>query len=155
MKDAIIEIISNPELRAMLTPHRPDPAEGVDAPRPEPTPVVPEPKPSLWSRMKAKVAAVRNSLTGATAKAKEAVGTRYAAAKDAVLAVGKATGEAFPLQRVGLVAAGVGLVVGVACLVVPQTMAAAVGALGAATTAVSVQAGFWLKSAARRVGLMG
>ena len=59
--------------------------------------------------------------------------TRYAAAKDAVVAVGKATGEAFPLQRVGLIAAPAsGLVVGVACLVVPQTMAAAVGAIGAA-----------------------
>lgn len=138
----------------MLTPNRSDPAWEAHAARPEPTPVVSEPKPSLWTRLKAKVAAVRDSLTGATTKAKEAVATRYAAAKEAVVAVGKATGEAFPLQRVGLVAAGVGLVVGVACLVVPQTMAAAVGAIGAATTAVSVQAGCWLKSAARRLGLV-
>ncbi|MBA4192656.1 MAG: hypothetical protein C0467_32210 [Planctomycetaceae bacterium] len=153
VKDAILEIIGNPELRALIAPqhtHLPSPP----APTvPEPAPA-PEPKPSLWSRLKAKVAAVRDSLTGATTKAKDAVATRYAAAKEAVVAVGRATGEAFPLQRVGLVASSVGLVVGVACLLVPQTMSAAVGAIGAVCTTVSVQTGFWLRKAALRVGLM-
>ena len=49
---------------------------------------------------------------------------------------------------------GVGLVVAVSCLLLPQTAAAAVGGVGATFTAVSVQTGFWLKKAARRLGLM-
>lgn len=149
VKDAIIEILSNPELRAMLTPMRPEPVVAPPAPAPE------EPKkPGLWSRIKARVAAARDALTGATTKAKEAVTSRLTAAKSAVVAVGKVTGEAFPVQRVGLVAVGVGLVVGLTCLLVPQTAAAAVGGIGAAFTAVGVQTGHWLKKAARRFGLM-
>jgi hypothetical protein len=53
-----------------------------------------------------------------------------------------------------LVGLGVGLVVGVACLLVPQTTAAVVGGAGAACTAVSVQVGNWLTRAARRLGLL-
>jgi len=148
VKDAIIEILSNPELRAMLTPMRPEPVVAPPAPTPEPK------RPSLWSRLKAKVAAVRNSLTGATTNAKEAVTSRFKAARSAVVAVGTVTGEAFPVQRVGLVAFGVGVMVGVACLMVPQTAAAVVGGAGAAFTAVGVQTGHWLKKAARRFGFM-
>lgn len=153
VKDAIIEIVSNPELRAMLAPqHAHVPVTPVTPAEPAPAP--PELKPSLWARLKARLAAARDSLTGAAAKAKEAVTTRYTAAKDAVIAVGKATGEAFPLQRVGLVASGVGLIVGIACLLVPQTVSALVGAIGAVCTTVSVQTGFWLRKAAQRVGMM-
>jgi len=151
VKDAIIEILSNPELRALLTPMRPEPVKEVAPPEIKPE----EPKkPSLWNRLKAKITAVRDSLTGATTKAKSVVTSRFKAAKSAVVAVGTVAGEAFPVQRVGLVACGVGLVVGVACLMVPQTTAAVVGGVGAAFTAVGVQTGHWLKKAARRFGLM-
>jgi len=150
VKDAIIEILSNPELRAMLTPMRPEPVVTPPAPAPAPEPK----KPSLWSRLKAKVAAMRNSVTGATTNAKEAVTSKFKAARSAVAAVGNVTGEAFPVQRVGLVAFGFGLVVAVACLLVPQTAAAVVGGVGAAFTAVGVQTGHWLKKAASRLGFM-
>jgi len=150
VKDAIIEILSNPELRAMLTPMRPEP---VVAPSPAPVPEEPK-KPGLWSRIKARIAAVRNSFTGATTKAKSVVTSRFKAARSAAAAVANVTGEVFPVQRVGLVAFGVGLVVGVGCLMVPQTAAAVVGGVGAAFTAVGVQTGHWLKRVARRFGLM-
>ncbi len=153
VKDAIIEIVSNPELRAMLAPQHVH-VPVMPVPPAEPKPVPPEPKPSLWSRLKARLAAACDSLTCATAKAKDAVTTRYTAAKDTVVAVGRATGEAFPLQRVGLVASGVGLVVGTACLLVPQTASALVGAIGAVCTTVGVQTGFWLRKAAQRVGIL-
>jgi len=102
VKDAVLEIISNPELRAMLMPTRRDPAWEAVATPPAAPPEVPE-KPSLWSRLKAKVAAARDSLTGATSKAKEVVRSRLTSAKSTFVAIGKATGEAFPAQRVGLV----------------------------------------------------
>jgi len=148
VKDAIIEILSNPELRAMLTPMRPEPVVTPPPPAPEPK------RPGLWSRIKAQIAAVRNSVTGATTKAKESVTSRFKAARSAAAAVANVTGEAFPVQRVGLVALGLGVVVGVSCLLVPQTAAAVVGGVGAAFTAVGVQTGHWLKNAASRLGFM-
>ncbi len=153
VKDAIVEIMTNPELRAMLAPARPEPTPAPVTPQPEP--VTPEPKkPGLWTRLKAKVAAARDALTGAAAKAKEAVAARYKAASDTVVAVGTAAGEALPLGRIVVRAAVVGLVVGVVCLVMPQTAAAAVSAVSAAATTVAVQTGSWLKRAARRFGLV-
>ena len=152
VKDAIVEIMTNPELRAMLAPARPEPTPVPAAPQPE---AVPAPKkPGLWTRLKAKAAAARDALTGAAAKAKAAAAAKYKAASDAVAAVGTATGEALPLRRVLWVGLGVGLAVGVVCLVVPHAAAAAVSAVSVAATTVAVQTGSWLKRAARRFGLV-
>ncbi len=153
VKDAIVEIMTNPELRALLAPVRPEPTP---VPVTPPEPVTPEPKkPGLWTRLKAKAAAARDALSGAAAKAKEAVAAKYKAASDTVVAVGTAAGEALPLGRIVVVrAAVVGLAVGVVCLVVPQTAAAAVSAVSVAATTVAVQTGNWLKRAARRFGLV-
>ena len=152
VKDAIVEIMTNPELRAMLAPARQEPAP---APATPPAPVTPEPKkPGLWGRLKAKVAAARDAVTGAAAKAKAAVAAKCKAVRDAVAAAGTAAGEALPLGRIVVRAAVIGLAVGVVCLVMPQTAAAAVSAAGAAATTVAVQAGSWLKRAARRFGLV-
>ncbi len=152
VKDAIVEIMTNPELRALLAPVRPEPTPAPVAP---PAPVTPVPKkPGLWTRLKAKVAAARDAVTGAATKAKEAVSAKYKAVSAAVVAVGTAAGEALPLGRIVFRAAVVGLVVGVVCLVMPQTAAAAVSAVSVAATTVAVQTGSWLKRAARRFGLV-
>lgn len=150
VKDAIIQIFTDPELRALLGPAAPAPVVVAPAPEPEPRPR----KPGLWSQLNAKLAAARDAVTGAAARAKEAVTSRCRVARDAVATLGQATGEALPWKRMLWVSAGVGLAVGVACLVVPQTVAAAVGAAGAGATAVAVQAGSWLKRAGRRFGLV-
>ena len=153
VKDAIVEIMTNPELRALLAPPRPESTSAPAAPPPE---VVPEPKkPGLWTRLKAKAAAVRDALTGAATKAKEAVAAKYQSASDTVAAVGTAAGEALPLRRVLWVGLGAGLLVGLVCLVVPHAAAAAVSAVSVAATTVAVQTGSWLKKAARRFGLVG
>jgi hypothetical protein len=145
VKDAIIEIVTNPELRALLGP-----APAPVTPTPEPDPK----KPGLWSRLKAKLAAARDAVTGAARATKEAVAERCRTARDTVVALGQAAGEALPWKRVLWVSAGIGLAVGVACLVVPHTVAAAVSAVSAGATAAVVQAGTWLKRAARRFGLV-
>lgn len=149
VKDAIIQIFTDPELRALLGP-APAPVAAAPAPEPEPEPK----KPGLWSRLKAKLAAARDAVIGAVTKAKEAVTARCRAARDTVATLGQAAGEALPWKRMLWVSAGVGLAVGVACLVVPQTVAAVVGAVSAGATAVAVQAGNWLKRAGRRFGLV-
>jgi hypothetical protein len=151
VKDAIIEVLTNPELRALIAP-RP---EAIPTEVPIPPALPPEPpKPSLWNRLKARLAAARDAITGAATRAKEAVASNCRAASDTVVAVGKASGEALPWKRVLWVGAGVGLAVGVACLIAPHAVAAAVGAVSATATAVAVQTGSWLKRAARRFGLV-
>jgi hypothetical protein len=154
VKDAIVEIMTNPDLRALLAPSV-APAPPPPTPAAPPAAVPPTPKkPRLWSRIKARVSAARTAVAGAVARVKEAVVRRFVIAGDAVVALGRATGETLPLRRVVLVGLGVGLLVGTACLVLPQTTAAVVGGISAAGTAVSVQVGNWLARAARRVGLM-
>lgn len=148
VKDAIIEIMSNPDLRALLVP--PAPAVPTSAAQPAAEPK----KPGVWSRIKAKAAALRAAASGVVTRVKEAVIRRCVIAGDAVVALGRATGETLPVRRVALVGLGVGVLVGAACLVVPQTTAAVVSGAGAACTAVCVQVGNWLTRAARRVGLL-
>lgn len=149
VKDAIIEIVTNPELRALLGAVPPVPVVPA-APEPEPEPK----KPGPWGRLKAKLVAARDTITGATKKAKEAVTARCRAARDAVTALGQATGEVLLWKRVLWVSAGIGLTVGVFCLVAPHAVAAAVSAVTATATTVAVQTGTWLKRAARRFGLV-
>lgn len=151
VKDAIIEIISNPDLRALLAPPVAS-APSVPVTPPKPT-SMPEPKPGFWKRFTSPAKAATEAVVGAAVKVKESIVDRCRSAHDAVVAIGEATGELVPSKKISLVALGVGLVVGVACLVVPQTVAAVVGAVGAAATAVSVQVGGWLKRVAGRFGL--
>lgn len=153
LKDAIIEVLSNPELRALIVPPVPTPPVPAASP-PEPPAPPPEPKPSVWSRLKSKAAAAKEAVVDAATKATESVVGRCKSARDGVVAVGRATGEALPVKQISLVAVGVAVVVGVACLVVPHAMAAVVGAGGAAATAVAVQTGSWLRRAARRFGFV-
>lgn len=155
VKDAIIEITTNPELRALLAPVQQATFPGVQTAPVMPAAPAPEPKPSgFWSRVKTKTVAARDAVAGATKKATDAVRAQAKAASDAVAAVAKATGEALPLKRVLWIGAGVGLTAGVLCLVAPHAVAAVVGAVATAATTVAVQTGSWLKRAARRLALV-
>lgn len=142
VKDALIELFTNPELRALF-----------DALRAVP-PAPPPRAPGLWGRLKAKVARTRQTVTGVMARAKEALTARLRPITTAVAALSALTGEPLPWRKVLWVGAGVGVAVGVTCLVAPHAVAAAVGALGAAATSVAVQVGHWLKQGARRLGLI-
>jgi hypothetical protein len=154
VKDAIIEILTNPELRALLVPAalatQPVP---ISAPEPTPPPS-PEPKPSLLSRLKNAASAATSAVVNTATKAKEAVVGRCRVIRDAVAIMGQAVGERLPARKMSLVALGAGVAVGVACYVMPHTMAAVVGAAGAVVAAVSVQVGGWLKRAACRFGFV-
>ena len=144
VKDAIIEIFTNPEIRALLdtlrTVREPAPAHAR--------------APGLWTRLKAKAAAARAKVSGAVSCAKEAVLCQFRAVRDALSALAALTGEPVPWRRVLVAGAAVGLTVGAVCLVVPHTAAAAVAAVGAAATSVAAQVAHWLKHCARRFGLL-
>jgi hypothetical protein len=150
VKSAILEVLTNPELRALIAPVQPAPVPVAHPPEP-----VPEPsKPSPWERLRALLALARNAVTRPVKSAKDAVASRCKAARDAIAAVGVATGEAIPARRILLVGLGVGVAVGLASLLVPQTVAAAVSATTTTATAVVVQTGSWLTRAARRISLL-
>ncbi len=154
VKDAIIEVLTNPELRALIAPP-PVPAAPMPAASPTAVPFAPpERKPGLWSRLKAKLTAAKAAVLGGAVNAKQAVAGRYNAVRDTVAAVGNAAGERVPVRQISFIALGVGLVVGLSCLLAPHAVAAAVGAASAASTAVAVQTGSWLKRAARRLGML-
>jgi hypothetical protein len=150
VKDAVVQILTDPELRAMLVSHLPAPV-----PAPATPDVPPKPKkPSIWSRLKTKFATAKSVTVAFAAKAKTAVAAKCAALTATVAAIGTAAGEALQVRRVAGIALGVGLVVALACCQMPETMSAAVAGVGAATSAVLAQIGGWLHRAARRVGLL-
>ncbi len=149
VKDAIVEILTSPELRAMLVP------QALPVPAPKTPDTLPEPKKSgLWSRIKAKVAAARTAVAGVLVKTKAAVAAKVAGVTAAVAAAGTAAGESLPVRRALGVALGAGLLIGLVCYQLPESASAAVAGVGAACTTVAVQMGTWLKRAARRLGLL-
>ena len=148
VKDAVIEIMTNPELRALLAP------QAVPVPAPPPaTPPEPE-KPGLWSRIKATVATAKNAAVALAARVKTAVAAKVAAVTATVAALGAAAGETLPVRRALTVALGVGLLAALACYQMPEAASAAVAGIGAAATTVFAQVGAWLHRAARCVGLL-
>ncbi len=150
VKDAIVEILSNAELRALLVPQAPAPAPIPTSAANPPAP----PVPGVWSRIKGAAAVCGGAAAGVAGRAKAAAARRCATAREAVAAVGRATGEALPARRVLVVGLAVGAVVGAACLVAPNAVSAVAGGVGAAVAAIGAQVGGWLARAARRAGLL-
>ena len=146
VKDAVVQFLTDPELRATLASQVPAPAT------PDVTPEAK--KPSIWNRLKAKVAAARAAAVAVAATVKAAVVAKVAVVTTTVAAAGVAAGEPLPVRRAVGAALGVGLAVALVCAHVPEAVAAAVAGAGAAATTACVQAGAWLRRAARRVGLL-
>jgi hypothetical protein len=131
VKDAILEIVSNPELRgllqnsAMVPPPAPAPSE----------PVVTGP--SLWTRIKTKLAA-----------AKAAVVEQVRVAKILVVHAARTFAAVVPVKPIVIIA-GVAVLGGVAIHIAPAgftaTIAVAAGAVGAGL----LQLGNWLRRSAR------
>src|SRR5438270_13435973 len=117
VRDAIIEVLTNPELRALIAPATPIP---VATPVPEPS------KPGLFARLKAKLAVARAAASNAVQNVKNAVRRRVEAASKTVTTLSQVAGQQFPYRRIVLVGLGIGTVVGMACLLVPQTTSAIV-----------------------------
>ena len=134
VKDAILEVLTNPELRNMIQSLAP-----ASTAAPVTPPTASEPRmPSLWSRIKAKVAAART-----------AVVERYRAAKEAVTATTRTLSTLMPLRRIVLVAFGVGTVVTLLGFVAPAGVAAILAGIGGVVTAAVAQVGSWFRRSLR------
>ena len=136
VKDAILEVLTNPELRGMIQNLAPAPAT---APVTPPIATAVEPAmPSLWARIKAKVAVART-----------AVVERYHATKEVVTTTTRTLSTLMPLRRILLVAFGVGTVVALLGFVAPAGVAAVLAGIGGVVTAGVAQVGSWFRRSLR------
>ncbi|QDU21729.1 hypothetical protein [Urbifossiella limnaea] len=141
VREVLAEVLTNPDLRALIS--------GVTAARvAPPPPTAPDEyapaAPGIWTRTKAKLAAVRAAAAERfhVAAAKVAVATRTVAAL-------------MPVRKILAVGAGVGVAVGVASYLCPHGLSAVVGGVGGMCTAVGVQVGTWFRRSARSLGFGG
>ena len=142
VKDVILELLTNPELRTLIAGFAP-PAQPVAPPaaHTEPATAVPA-KPTLWNRIKAKAAVV-----------KSAAARKCAAATAAVAALVRPVAAVVPLKKVLLIGTGVGVAVGLFSYACPHGLSAVVGGAGAACTAVAAQAAVWVRRSLAAFGL--
>ena len=131
VKDAILEIVSNPELRALLqnsatvAPPAPAPSEPVAT------------GPSLWTRIKLKLAA-----------AKAAVVERVRIAKTFVVHVARAFAAVVPVKQIAIIT-GVAVLGGVAIHAAPVGFSAAIAVAAGAVGAGLLQLSNWLRRTSR------
>lgn len=142
VKDAVLELLANPELRALIA-----------RPAAEPPPP-PAPKPSLRARLVAKLAAIRARATEAARPLVEATADKCRSAAPAVAAAGHALGWVWRLRKPVVLAAGVGVTVGVGSYLAPHAVSAAIGGVGGLCAALAVQGGLWVRATARRLGMI-
>ncbi len=141
VKDAILEILTNPELRAIVAGVATAPVPPADGPPPA---ACGPAKPGPWGRLKARLRAARAAVVG-----------RCRAATAAVAATALTLSAVMPLKKFLLVGAGVGAAVGLASYLCPHGVSAVVGGVCGAATAVGVQVGNWFRRSARSLGFGG
>jgi hypothetical protein len=133
VKDAIVEILTDPQLRNQL--HQ------ATAPTPEPA----ERKPGFWESLKARAGrigeAVRNSVSAAVKAVRRTIGRGCDSLRDPLLAL-RMLGS---MKRLLFLGAGVGTLVTVLSYLAPRELAAAVSGVGAGATAIAVQIAVWLR----------
>jgi hypothetical protein len=146
VKDVILELLTNPELRTLIAglapaaqsaPAEIPAGETSSAPPTEATPA----KPSFWSRVKEKCKAAKDGAARRCRAAKAAVGSAY-----------RTLAAVMPLKKILLVGAGVGVAVATVSYLCPHTVSAAVSGVCGAAAAVGIQIGNWFR---RSAGLFG
>jgi hypothetical protein len=131
VKDAVIELLTNPDLRTAL--HQAS--------------TVP-PRPNFWQRCKAKWHALK-------VKAKQAVARWRGQATDKIESLKAAAHDViaptWKLRKVLLVATGVGLVMTALSSLLSHNAAALFSGIGAAATTLAVQVGLWVRQTLKRL----
>jgi hypothetical protein len=146
LKDAIVEIMVDPVLRASL--HQ------ATAPEPANEPA-PKTQPGFWARMKAGAGRVVHSVRHVAAKAVGRVQRHVKAVVNMAVAAARAVGRFGGLKKLALVGLGVGSAVAAVGAVTPGAVAAGLRGIGGAAAA-AVQVGAWTRRAARAgLGLTG
>jgi hypothetical protein len=145
VRDAIVEIMTDPTLRARL--------HEASAPEPTPAPAPPVKKPGFWARLKAKVGQSMANVGRAAGRLVDGAGRGVQAATGAAAERVRAVQNLGSLRKLVLVGLGVGVAVGVASFLAPHAVAAAVCGIGGAVAAAGIQVGVWTRRAYRALTL--
>lgn len=149
VRATLVEIVSNPDVITLLRGVVPAATEKTEQ---EAQPV--EQKKTILGRARDFVSGAWNRSLSKVRDIGSSIAKRVRKVRDDAIATYTAAKTILPAGRIVRTALGVGVVVGVACLIVPQTVSAAVSAVTAATTAVAIQMASWMKRAHRSFGLV-
>jgi high-affinity Fe2+/Pb2+ permease len=141
LKDAVVEILTDPTLRSKLR-------EATDPVKPSAEPMK---RSSFWEAAKARVAATSRALKTAGAMAASSAVSGVKTFVDAVRNPTNITALASTLKRLVWVGASAGIVIAVVSYFAPHTISAALSGLTAAVAAISILANNWTRRALQTV----
>ena len=145
VKEAIFEVLTNPELRGLIArPHTPAP------------PAAPGPVPlsSVWAKLKTRLAALRARAVKAVKPAIDKATTKCRAAQPILATAKSVVRLAWQFKRVALTGLGVGLVTTAASYLAPHPVSAALTGVGGTLSALAVQGGLWVRATAKKLHLL-
>jgi hypothetical protein len=146
MKEAVIEILTDAELRASL--HRASGPSTVAAPSPAPA------KAGFWARAKAKAASALQATAQACSAAAEATTAKVKHVVTNITGSTRALHRVVNLKTLALVGLGAGLAVAATAYLAPHAVAAAVSGVGGAAAAVAVHIAVRVRKAVRALALI-
>lgn len=133
VKAAVIELLTNPELRRSLHEASAPPAPA---------------KPNFWQRCKAKWQALKAKITNAIPGVQRRVNNQLTAAKTSA---SNALAPIWQFRKVVLAATGIGLLVTVVSSFLSHNVAATLSGIGAAATTLAVQLVLWIRQTLKRI----
>jgi hypothetical protein len=144
VKDAVLEIMTSPELRARL--------HDATAPEARPAPVVSQ-KPGFWARVKAFFFGAAESIGNGAVAAANAVAHAANDAAETIKAPLQVAGTLCSRKRLLTVSVLGAVAVATISYVAPHAIAAAVSGVGAGIVAASYQVASWLRRSFRALSL--
>jgi hypothetical protein len=141
VKDAIVEILTNPGLRAAIQGIGSVPVTSEPTPTPAPT--------SAWTKVKDLLRRARAALAGAVRAARSFVVRKVSSAAAVAVGAGKVTVAAWRVKKAVLVTAVAGVAVGVGAYYAAPHAGAVLSAAAGAFVAVAVRTAVWIRSALR------
>jgi hypothetical protein len=136
VKDAVIELLTDPELRAALHKASAPPAR---------------PRVSARDRLRANARQLAARTAAMTRAARQAVAAKVAEAKAIVAGAAAPAWVAWQLRKTAVVGLGIGVVVAGIAYLGGHGLVAGLAGLGAAVTTVAVQTALWVRKAVRRL----
>ncbi len=134
VRDVVLELLANPDLRAMIAGIAPAAPPATPDGHAVPPRVSHPAAPSVWVRLKARLAVAR-----------EAVTRRCRAAAATVTATFRALVLVMPVKKILAVGAGVGVAIGAIAYLCPHTASAVISGACGAVAAVAAQVGHWVR----------
>jgi hypothetical protein len=131
VKDAVVELLTNPDLRTAL--HQAS---------------VPPTRPNFWQRCKAKWQALKEQAKQAITRLRGHVTAKIEPIKTVATNM---IAPSWRIRKLLLMATGVGLAVTVLSSVLSHNFAAMLSGIGAAVTTIAVQIGLWVRQTLKRL----